>query len=326
MEWIAWAVGEGFFMGLMKFGQGFVGGQSPTLWHVILATGIVGMIQMTTGFGVVAAKKKEFHVNEKYLMGSLGLGLAMSGATFCAFAALRAGADMGANTFIGNALVIIPAAFIGRWSFRERVGARQWIGVALGLAGAVFVTVPALGAGGGYAWIAWSLGTLFCATLMRVIQKYLAKLGNAGLPPLHPGQMLFWGGVSMTLCMPLGFIGEGVLYAVSASPLLLFAAGVALCNSAWWWCRLRAFQEQAPLAIKDLPSMPVYLATASVAGTLWFGDAMGIMKIVGLLMFFPAFFLAQEDAWGYCAGFFTRCQYRKVWSAEKPSQRAPAKP
>ncbi|TSD04108.1 MAG: hypothetical protein Greene071436_205, partial [Parcubacteria group bacterium Greene0714_36] len=108
MEWILWALNEGFFMGLMKIGQVVVGRQSPTLWHVILATGITGGVMMIAGFFIVIAKKRSVSVPGGYLAGSVASGLAMFGATFCAFAALRDGADMGANTFIGNALIIIP--------------------------------------------------------------------------------------------------------------------------------------------------------------------------------------------------------------------------
>jgi len=311
MEWILWALNEGFFMALMKIGQGIVGRQSPTLWHIILATGITGAVMMIAGFLIVIRQRKPVYVPDGYLMGSLASGLVMFGATFCAFAALRAGADMGANTFVGNALVILPTTFIGRWSFSERVGVRQWMGVALGLAGAVCVTVPALGKGGEHVWIAWSLGTLAFATLMRVIPKQIAKWGDArALPPLHPGQMLFWGGASMMLCMLLGFAGgEDVRRDVLAPTLIGIIIAVGLCNVVWWWSRLRAFQARAPIAIKDLPSLPIYLATASVAGTLFFGDEMGVIKVIGLLMFLPAFFLAEEQAWPHCTRFLVRYRW-----------------
>ncbi len=309
--WVSYALKEGLGMGLMKIGQGYVGAQSPTLWHLVLATGLVGLVMTVVGFLVLLYAKEKFYPGGGYLIGSLLSGVAMFGATFCAFAALRAGADMGANTFLGNAIVIVPAAIIGRLRFKEKVGLSQWLGIVVAIASAVCVTMPTLDRGGGWAWIVWSLGTLAFATFMRLFPKELAVWGRRhGLPPIHSGQQLFWGGVAMTFCIVVASSQEGPAQDVFRPEPLLLIGAVGISNVFWWRYRLLAYIAKAPMSVKDLPTLPVYLATASLGGCLLFGDTFGLWKAFGFFLFFPAFFLAQEGSWGYCKRLLGEYRWR----------------
>ena len=114
----------------------------------------------------------------------------------------------------------------------------------------------------------------------------------------------------MTLCVIPAFSYQGITREPLSSWLVFSVIVVAASNVLWWMFRLWAYQDEAPMAVKDLPTLPVYLGTASLGGWLRFGDAFGPWKIVGLLLFFPAFFLAQEGSWDYCLRFLRQYHWR----------------
>ena len=319
LGWLPWAVGEGAFMGLAKFGHGWVGGVSPSILHIIFAAGLVGLVQMVVGYVALAHRGKAVLTRGWYLAGSLGFGFCALVATVCAFAAFQSGAraDMGANTFIVSALAIVPAAFLGYWLFGERIGGKQAIGLFVALAGAALVTAPALNPGNSPVWILWSLGTMLCAATTRTIAKAMAVYGaKRNLPKLEHWAMLFWGGAAMAgLSLPIAAFKWDVVEDAFSTSLWWLALVVAVCNLVWWSCRLRAFQELAPLCFKELPSVCAYLMVATLGGVVMFGDALPLSKVLGLLLFIPAFFAAQEDLWDYCTRLTGRLFAYRLFTA-----------
>lgn len=332
MDWLIWALAEGFFMGLAKFGHGLVGSVSPTFAHVLMANLIVGMVQATIGLAGAKYEKEPLMRGRRGYLGWAALfGVGVFGAGGCAFAAFQMSsrADMGANTFISGVLSIVPAILLSWLLLKKgRPGARQWIGVIIAMTGAYLMVQPSLRSSGVQTWMYWSLGTMaFSATTEAIAQKIAAWGSERGLPKMNKFFLFFWGGLVMATSSLIGLAinGEHPLALFATQKLVGYSLFVALCNFGWWSCRLVAFQRGAPMAGKKLASVGTYLTTAMAGGVRWFDDALPWGKLIGAAMFIPAIMVAyggwRIPTWGTIAGNF-----QALVSLLRVAQKAPAPP
>jgi hypothetical protein len=299
LNWLTLALVEGFLMGVAKIGHGLVGSVSITLGHVMFATGVVGIVVASIGFFFGCLQKHKIWVTGWNKWGSMLFGLGCILATICAFAAFRNGAraDMGANTFISGPLGILVLCVLGGIRYKEMPSVDKIGAALLALIGAYMVTKPnaRLLSGDIPVWVWWSLGTCVFASGTRFVAKETAVQGiKAGLPKTPPWIKIFWGGLVMSLALPLGILMRPAVVHDAATTLLVpFAIFVALPTLGWWFCRFSAYQNGAPLGMKEVSLSGAYLAVGAIAGMLFFQDSMSPLKIAGLAMFAPAVLLEQ---------------------------------
>ena len=314
-QWLLPGLGEGFFMAIVKlFGHVEMGKFAPTIPDVLLATGLVGLMQTILALAVLLARQRSnpdvrIVAHRGYIVRSIMFGGCALFATICAFAAFQNGAraDVGANTFIVAVLPIFATALWGitMRSGDERLDTNQLCGLGIALVGALLVTTPALRPGNSPTWIAYSFGTMLGATATRLVAQEIKKYGKRlGLADLDSWTMQFWGGGVLACGLPISLVwidlsGTAPLWSFAGfwQAAVVTAGGQAL----WWTFRLYAVpNDGTPLCIKELAAGTLYLTTASVGGYLFAGDALPLSKIFGLALFFPAFFFTQKQARGYC--------------------------
>ncbi len=312
-SWLLLAIAEGCLMGIMKLFHGLVGNISPTIYHVAFATLAVGIVQAAAGFAGARIKGEKLLIHRYNLAGFIVFGLFVEIATLFSFLAFQYGAraDMGTNTFIVSVLIIVPAAAIARFAFREDVGMRQGAGGLIAILGGAILLSPSALAGESRIWVWWSLITMLAACGSIATAKTLSRLARAGVIPRMSisGNIFvlqFWGGLAMSICS-LGILlvspaGRDLVEDLWESPPWLvfgYAGVVAAANMGWWSCRQISFQNNAPYFFRVLPWAVCFLGTATMSGVIVFHDPLPMIKILGLILFLPAIFV-HEGGWRYC--------------------------
>ena len=187
--------------------------------------------------------------------------------------AIRQGLPAGTAALIVNLQPVLVAALAP--AVGERVSARQWLGVALGLAGVVLVI-----------WHKLNLGTSFGAPLLMCVMALLAITGGTLYQKrfvphfdLRTGQVVQFA-AALAATLPLAWLLEPmriewnapVLVAMAWSILVLTAGGISLM-----FYMLRHGRVTAV-------SSTMYLVPSVTAVMAWllFGETLGAQAIAGM--------------------------------------------
>ena len=172
-------------------------------------------------------------------------------------------ADINAILFVAPILVtMLSAPLLG-----ERVDRRQWIGVALGFAGALVIIRP----GSGIMQLAalFPLGAACFFALYQIITKQLSRTDQTMTTLFYSGLL---GALAMSVAVPFFWVTPG-----AAEWLLLAMLGV--CSGATHFCMIKAF-EAAPAATVT-PFSYSTLIWATLSGFVFFDHLPDAWTVVG---------------------------------------------
>ena len=114
----------------------------------------------------------------------------------------------------------------------------------------------------------------------------------------------FWAGIT-TFTLNFFF-----LYAMDSLGLLknfsepmrflwLFSLLIGVIFIGSWSFNLMAYKNEAYIALKKLTMNGIYLTLTMAAGVIFFGESLSVGKILGVVLFFVAFVLADEKTWNF---------------------------
>lgn len=188
--------------------------------------------------------------------------------------AIRRGMPAGVSALIVSLQPILTAVLAGPW-LGERLTARDWTGLALGLLGAGLIVAPKLGSGAGFdaASLAASVAALFAITLGTIYQK---RFG---------GGVDLVGGAVWQYFGALAVVGLGAAFetrAIQWTPGLAFALAwlvLALSIGAVFLLML-LIRRHAVSGVSGL----FYLVPACTAAMayLMFGERLTLVQLVGM--------------------------------------------
>jgi drug/metabolite transporter (DMT)-like permease len=205
-----------------------------------------------------------------FLVGMLIHGVYLGGVYW----AIRRGMPAGVSALIVSLQPILTAVLAGPW-LGERLTARDWTGLALGLLGAGLIVAPKLGSGAGFdaASLAASVAALFAITLGTIYQK---RFG---------GGVDLVGGAVWQYFGALAVVGLGAAFetrAIQWTPGLAFALAwlvLALSIGAVFLLML-LIRRHAVSGVSGL----FYLVPACTAAMayLMFGERLTLVQLVGM--------------------------------------------
>lgn len=207
--WMKWAVAEGGAKTVGRVLGKYVGIAARTLPGGLLATLVIGTVQMVGGFlGATLLRRVRLAAGGPQIFGAVCFGVIASVMTLLGiFSFTYEGADVGITTFIVT-MSIIPGALIDWAFFRHPLNARQWFGVAVFLfAGYAMLNFPELGALLALPPWVWLTGGI--ALLGAVNEGITQWQARQKVQPLDPLVNNFWIGLTTLVCCVLGLALTG---------------------------------------------------------------------------------------------------------------------
>jgi drug/metabolite transporter (DMT)-like permease len=110
----------------------------------------------------------------------------------------------------------------------------------------------------------------------------------------------FWGGLTTVI---LGGVGLWH-FPVERYPLNLTVVSllIGMIVIFMWIFNLLAYKGGAYISLKKLVMNGSYLIMATMTGALFFGEAITIAKVVGIILFSAAFILMDKGTWEALSG------------------------
>lgn len=279
---------------VVMWSSGFIGARlgtseagTPTLmaWRFLLAAGILMAV-------VVFSRRHRFSGREVAVQGVVGFlaqGVYLTGTV----GAVEFGVSAGIASLVAALQPLLAAALAGP-VLGERVARRQWAGLAVGLVGVALVVGGNAGVGGdaplwAYAMPFVGMAGLVAATLM---ERKASEKADVETPLdvalaiqcsvsalLFAGMALFWGGLA-----PAG----GVHFWAA---VLWFVVFSTFGGYGFYWLNLK-------LSGVARVSSLVYLTppTTMLWAYLMFGEGIGPLAVVGLVICFGGVMLANRGA------------------------------
>lgn len=298
-RWMRWTLLESATKTSSKLLQKNVGTLASSIGHTFFAAMVVGLVQMISGFIVVKKKGKKLWDTSDNIWGSILFGLMALTSTILVFTTFLYGGEIGTNTFIIT-LSIIPGAFIDLIFFKHRLSARQWLGVACGIAAGYFVLGNAsLGTISKWpTWIWLSIATTVTAAINQGITQKIK-----GIDPFVKN---FWGGGVAVVCSLVAMFALGshhLLIDTSHAMQKLWAVslGIGMIVVAMWSFNVLSYRDGASIALKKLVMNGAYLISTLVIGSMFLGEKFTTGKAIGIGCYFMAFVLMDNGTWNFLA-------------------------
>ena len=294
MVWVWWTCAEGLTRTATKGLLKVMGLAETSGAAFVLATAIIGVVQLVTGFFGSIFRKKAFAENQTYVIGSIAFGVLAYIVTVLSFLVFHLGGDMGVNTFI-TTLAIIPGGIIGSIVFRDKLYPRQWFAMTLAIvAGYLVIGRPSLAEFFELPlWIWLSFITMFGIGINQAIVQYIR-----GVDPMVQN---FWVGLTQTvLCVgTIAVMGGWSVFAADAPPVSFWAlaALIGVINVAMLVFNIVSYKLGASIALKKLVMNGVHLSTAMIAGITLFNEAANVEKFAGVLLYLVAYAVWDSDTW-----------------------------
>lgn len=298
-----WAVAEGGMKTLSRLLQKFVGIASRSLAGVLLATLVIGVIQMFSGLiGSPLVHQRSVLASAGQVFGGVCFGIFASAMTVLGVLSFTyPGADVGITTFIVT-MWIIPGAFID-WAFFQRpLNARQWVGVGVFLlAGYAMLNFPSLDILLALPpWVWFTLGIAFLAAVNEGISQ--------GLRKMDPLVNNFWVGLTTVVCAALGLTavgGWGITWRLNQNFWIGSVAigAIVVCMISF---KLMAYRGGGSIALKKLIMWATYLVSATVLGWLFYTEPLTVGKFVGMAGYLVAFTLIDKGTWEFVSRQYPR--------------------
>ncbi len=185
------------------------------------------------------------------------------------------------------ALQPLLTALLAPYLLGERVTLRQWLGVALGLAGVLLVLSPKLGlAAGDTAWTALmvNVAAMLAVTAGSFYQKRFVPV--ADLRTVTAVQYLG----ALIVVAPVALLTESLHFDGSATVLLTLAWSVLVLSVFGIAVMLTMIRRGEVTRVSAL----IYLVPATVAAQAWllFGETLNGMQLVGMVLTVAGVYLA----------------------------------
>ena len=288
-----WTLFEAITKTVSKIFQKVIGIISHTFSHVLLATVIVGLVQVIGGFTMAKMKKQKIITDIGSIAGACWFGFNACLCTIIPFYVFVLGGDIGINTFIIT-LSIIPGALIDIIFFKHKLEPKQWFGIFIAVFAGYFVLgTPSLSEFMSMPlWIWLSFVIMIIVAINQGITQKIKKI--------DPFVKNFWGGLTtlivsflaLTVCGSLDLL---INFTPQIQKLWLASIVVGLVVIAMWSFNLMSYKDGAHIAIKKLVMNGSYLTMAMVCGIVIFGEPMNFAKLSGVLLYFVAFSFMDKD-------------------------------
>jgi|SRR3989344_234804 len=284
-RWMLWTLGESVTRTISVAFTNVIGRLITTTGESVLATFILGLVQMLGGTLIARAAQKPLWIGKRLALWCFVFAVFAVLQTVLLFLIFARGGDMGVTVFIIS-LSVIFGALVDWFVFRRaRITLRGWAGISLGAVAAYAVLgFPGIESGIPADW--WLL-MAFAIMLMITANQGVTVI----VKDMDPHVKNAWVGLYTTvlcapvlLIVPLGSLSSlFYLFAVIEGVVVI---GIIVTN-------LMAYKGNALMAIKKLTMFGLFLALSAIVGMLFFGDPFSWGKIVGIVLFVPAFYLLQ---------------------------------
>jgi drug/metabolite transporter (DMT)-like permease len=204
--------------------------------------------------------------------------------------AVAQGLGAGVMALLGALQPLLTAA-IATWIFGERLSARAWSGLAIGLAGVALVLAPKIAAGGPHVarggvpeWLVVSVAVLavVAITIGTLYQK--TSLSNADIRSSSALQNL--GAAIVAAALAWGFIASATTW-LSLAWGIVMLSGVATTLLVWMVRRGDASRATALMFLAP--------PLAAVESYLAFGETLSVVQIVGFGVALAGVLLARSE-------------------------------
>lgn len=303
--WMGWAVAEGGTKTVSRILQKFVGKVSGAVPGVLLATLVIGFVQMIGGFfGSPLVHRKSVRARAGQIAGSALFGVFATLATVLGVLSFTyPGADVGITTFIVT-MSIIPGALIDRYCFGRSLEVRQLVGIAVFLgAGWAMLDFPNL-----VLLIAlppWVWLTAAIAVSNAISEGITQVLANVKIDPLVNN---FWVGLT-TVVLAAALLGTSGSWGAAGNLPPRFWVGSAVIGGivvAMISFKLMAYRGGGSIALKKLIMQSTYLISATVLGWIVYAEPFTAGKVIGIIGYVVAFVLMDKGTWAYVSSQFLK--------------------
>jgi drug/metabolite transporter (DMT)-like permease len=296
--WVPWAAAEGLSKTASRALQKISGLAAGSVAGTLFITIVIGFVQFLAGFVGALATGVRLAPSKVQVVGPLIFGVFATVSTiFSLWAFTDPSADVGIATFL-TVTSIVPGALLDRLWFGNRFALGQIGGIALFLfAGWAMFNFPNVSILQHFPlWGLLSLGSALTNALGEALTRRVAQEESPNVF-VNNG----WVGLStiVTTLVFMAFGGFGAVIAVASGSLLFLGVGIGVIVLAMISFKLKAYVGgEATIAFKKLVMQSVYLATAVIMGWIFFGEAMTLGKVVGIIGFCAALIFTDKNAWG----------------------------
>lgn len=206
------------------------------------------------------------------------------------FVAIDLGMPSGVSALIAGLHPVVTAV-VAVPLLGERLGRRQWLGVALGFAGVVIVVVDRLTAradGITAATIAVSM-----LSVAGIAGGTLVQRRHGGVAPLLWSTVVQYGGAAVVLGT-LAFTVEGFEMRATAQNAFALAWAVGVLSVVAVLLMLWLLQRRAAASVSSLFFLTPALST--IEGAVLFGERLGAAAVIGLIVSLPGVALVTRAA------------------------------
>jgi len=304
-NWVPWTILEALSRAsantLLKVG-GIAGN---IIAHAIFLTFIIGAVQCVAGFVVAKSRGTKLLTNKESVLGSCIFGAFGTAVVVLLSTGFIYGAHAGVVAFILT-LAIIPGQMIDAKHFGRTFSYRQWGGVIIALfAGYSVLGWPSLFETKEFLnWVVFPLAAMvFIAANQGISKKIKAIDGFV---------KNFWGGLTQALLSLLALFAIGswsILFDFGEIAQTIWIVGtiIGVINIGIWVFNIASFKRGADIAIKMMVMNGIFLTASVVLAALFFFDeSFSVAKLVGILLFLPAFILIDTKAWGFLGARLVR--------------------
>lgn len=296
-RWMKWTFGEASAKTASKLFSKVVGMVSTSFGHVFFATAVIGLVQTIVGFCMARAKGTKLLTDPVDVAGACMFGFFATLATVFGFIVFLLGGNIGVNVFIVT-LSIIPGALIDRLFFKKHLSGRQWLGLAVGIfAGYCILGLPSFKESVNLPlWVWLSFAMAFFVAINQGITQKVKKI--------DPFVKNFWGGFTTLILSVGGLAVVGSLSLVfdfsgAMKKLWMINIVIGFIVVAMWTSNLYSYKEGASIALKKLVMNGSYLIMAMTGGILIFDETISISKGMGIMIYFIAFVLMDQNTWSF---------------------------
>lgn len=286
--WMLWSLLEGVTRASSNAMQKLIGVSSIAFSGTILATTVVGVVQVIGAFIILKARGLRFLAPLPQIFGACGFGLLAFVMTVLGFYVFLLGGDIGIKAFLVT-LSIIPGALIDRMFFGKKISAQEGLGILVAIFGGyVILGSPSLsGLAEMPAWVWLSLAIGMMAAINQGISKKIKKI--------DPFVKNFWGGLTTLI---LGVVG----LAFVPLPEIIFAGWkiwvggliTGLIVIGLWSFNILSYRFGANIALKKVIAQGTNLSLSVFFGIIFFGEDWTPEKGFGILLFVLAFWLMDK--------------------------------
>lgn len=293
MNWQMWAIGESAGKVSSLLFNKFAGQAISNPLTAVVFSLVIGVIQVVAGF--LFRGKGQLWASRRDLFLSVLCGVGATISNVLGPVAFIYGATLAGLVFI-IAMSVIPGMFIGRFLFGQKLFWRQILGIAFFLIGAwAILDGPDV-----YGLLTDMPVWLWIAVAIALTSANNEACRGGMSKGFSPMVYNFWVGVTTVFGSAAGYaflfygpLGSALVSDISVK-LLLFSAATGIIVIAMISMSLRAYQVGAPIAIKKVLTNSLYLLASAVVGALFFGEAITILKLTGIVVFVLALILSDD--------------------------------